>query len=178
MKLPRFGEMGLKAWLQLLNFDKIAWTMPSRYWEFRKTIRQMLQRFMQARVIRGRGERMLQALMIRFISNNTVQLSKIVALYNGVQALMSGQISHFILPHFTLVDVLNHVQRHLDETQPHMTFSRFGSCLLLPSRQLQGVHKRQYVIFNYKCSSNKQSLFGTVSYVRPRKITNGNSRIT
>jgi len=91
--------------------------------EFRKTIRQMQQRFMQARVIRGRGERMLQALMIRFISNNTVQLSKIVALYNGVQALMSGQISHFILPHFTLVDVLNHVQRHLDETQPHTVHS-------------------------------------------------------
>jgi len=93
--------------------------------EFRKTIRQMQQRFMQVRVIRGRGERMLQALMMRFISNNTVQLSEIEALYNGVQALMSGQISHFILPHNTLVDALNHVQTHLDETQPHMTLSRF-----------------------------------------------------
>ena len=47
--------------------------------EFRKTIRQMQQRFMQARVIRGRGERMLQALMMRFISNNTVQLSETVS---------------------------------------------------------------------------------------------------
>jgi len=53
--------------------------------EFRKTICQMQYRFMQVRLIRGRGERMLQALMLRFLSNNTVELAEVDALYNGVR---------------------------------------------------------------------------------------------
>jgi len=49
-----------------------------------------------------------------FLSNNTIQMAKIDALYNGVQALMSGEISHFILSHRTLGDALRRVQGHLD----------------------------------------------------------------
>jgi len=45
--------------------------------------------------------------------------------YNGVQALMSGEISHFILSHRTLGYALRHVQGHLDQNQPHLILSRF-----------------------------------------------------
>jgi len=68
---------------------------------------------------------MVQALMLRFLSNNTVELAEVDALYNGVQALMSGQIPHFILSHRTLLDALNRVQGYLDRNQPHLVLSRF-----------------------------------------------------
>jgi len=84
--------------------------------EFRKKIRQIQYRFMQVTLIRGRGERMLQALMLRFLSNNTVQLAEVDALYNGIQALISDQIHHFILSHSALLDALNRVQSYLDQT--------------------------------------------------------------
>jgi len=112
--------------------------------EFRKTIRQMQYRFMQVRLIRGRGERMLQALMLRFLSNNTVELAKVDALYNGVQALMSGQIPHFILSHRALMDALNSVQRHLDQNQPHLVLSRFTIVIIIWKQILRHSGKATY----------------------------------
>jgi len=61
--------------------------------------------------------------VLRFLSNTTVQLTDIEALYHGVQALMAGSISHFILPHDRLAIALDHVQQHLAQNQPHMTLS-------------------------------------------------------
>jgi len=50
-----------------------------------------------------------------------VQLTEIEALYQGIQSLMAGDISHFILSHETLAVALDHIQHYLDSTQPHMT---------------------------------------------------------
>jgi len=44
--------------------------------------------------------------------------------YHGVQALMAGSISHFILPRERLEIALRLVQQHLEWNQPHMTLSR------------------------------------------------------
>ena len=53
-----------------------------------------------------------------------MELTKVEALYHGVQALMAGSISHFILPHDRLAVALDDGQRYLSLNQPHMTLSR------------------------------------------------------
>jgi len=70
--------------------------------KFRTTIREIQSKFVQTWFIRSRSERYLPALMMSFLSNNTIQMAEIDALYNAVQALMSGENSHFILSHRTL----------------------------------------------------------------------------
>jgi len=52
-------------------------------------------------------------------------MAEIDALYNGVQALMSGEISHFILSHRISGDALRRAQDHLDQNQSHLILSRF-----------------------------------------------------
>jgi len=47
---------------------------------------------------------------IHFLNNTTVQLTEVEALYQGIQALMAGTMSHFILPHDHLAVALDDVQ--------------------------------------------------------------------
>jgi len=77
--------------------------------EFRATIREIQSKFVQTWFIKSRSERYLQTLMMLFLSNNIIEMAEIDALYNAVKALMSGEISHFILSHRTLGDALRRV---------------------------------------------------------------------
>ena len=46
-----------------------------------------------------------------FLSNNTAQLLEMESLYNGIEALMTGRISHYLLPH-------DYLQGALTDTEP------------------------------------------------------------
>jgi len=46
------------------------------------------------------------------------------SLYNGIEALMTGRISHYILPHDYLQGALMDVQNYLHANQRHLTLSR------------------------------------------------------
>jgi len=65
----------------------------------------------------------VMAKALNFQSNTTLQLTEVEALYQGVQFLMAGSISHFILPHESLAVALDPTQRYLTNIQPHMTLS-------------------------------------------------------
>jgi len=80
--------------------------------------------FLQARLQTRqmlRWQNIVVAKALHFLANTSVQLTEIEALYQGIQSLMAGDISHFILPHETLAVALDHIQHHLDTTQPHVT---------------------------------------------------------
>ena len=91
--------------------------------EYRYEIRQLQYEVMQSRRSRN-GQRYLQMLLVKLLSNTTFQMAEVDALYTGIQFLMTSKISHFILPHDTLLAALEEVQRHLDSTQPHMSLCR------------------------------------------------------
>ena len=94
---------------------------------YRKSIRAIQYDFMHSRKQSRNQIRQIHIVIgkvMTFMSNNTVQIAEFDALYNGIQALMAGSISHSILPHDSLTDALEHVQQHLARTQPHMTLSR------------------------------------------------------
>ena len=59
-----------------------------------------------------------------FLNNNTLHFVEVDALYNAVQSLVFGHIPHFILPHDVLLNALDKIQGHLDETQKHLVLSR------------------------------------------------------
>ena len=61
---------------------------------------------------------------LHFLSNNTAQLMEMESLYNGIEALMTGRISHYILPHDYLQGALMDVQNYLHSNQRHLTSSR------------------------------------------------------
>jgi len=61
---------------------------------------------------------------LHFLSNNTAQLMEMESLYNGIEALMTAQISHYILPHDYLQGALMGVQNYLHANQRHLTLSR------------------------------------------------------
>jgi len=74
------------------------------------------------------GQNIVVAKALHFLANSSVQLSEIAAnqlgtANQGVQSIMTGSISHFLLPHESLIVALDHIQSHLDEKQPHMTLS-------------------------------------------------------
>jgi len=64
---------------------------------------------------------------LHFLNNNTIQLLEVEALYNGIQSLMSGSISHYLLPHDHLARALLAVNTHLCTNQPHMVLTRMDS---------------------------------------------------
>ena len=64
---------------------------------------------------------------LHFLNNNTIQLLEIEALYNGIQSLMAGSISHYLLPHDHLARALMAVDNHLRTNQPHMMLTRMDS---------------------------------------------------
>jgi len=91
---------------------------------YRRTIRDIQFDFMRSRELARKTFRwhtIVVARSMHFMSNTTLQLMEIEALYQGVQSLMAGSLSHFILPHESLVNALDHVQNYLTENQPHMT---------------------------------------------------------
>jgi len=48
-----------------------------------------------------------------FLSNNTAQLQEMESLYNGIETLMTGRISHYLLAHDYLQRALAHVEDYL-----------------------------------------------------------------
>ena len=64
---------------------------------------------------------------LHFLNNNTIQLLEVEALYNGIQSLMAGSISHYLLPHDHLARALMAVDNHLRTNQPHMMLTRMDS---------------------------------------------------
>ena len=92
--------------------------------EYRQTIKELQLEFLSASHSFRRVTSILLAKTIDLLSNDTRQRAEIDALYNGVQHLMSGTISHFILPHDMLTNALTVIQEHLDVEQPHLTLSR------------------------------------------------------
>jgi len=91
---------------------------------YRRTIRDIQFDFMRSRQLAKymlRWHTIVVARSMHFMSNTTLQLMEIEALYQEVQSLMVGSLSHFILPHESLAKALEHVQTYLTENQPHMT---------------------------------------------------------
>jgi len=68
-----------------------------------------------------RWHNIVVAKAFHLLANTSVQLTEMEALYQEIQSLMVGDVSHFILPHETLIVALNHIQQHLEKIQPHMT---------------------------------------------------------
>ena len=90
---------------------------------FHKNIRDLQYQLMYSKLRGRRATTILLSTMTQFLSNNTLYIAEVDSLYHAVQALMSGDIPHFILSHDKLTDALAQIQRHLDKTQPHMTLS-------------------------------------------------------
>ena len=97
---------------------------------YRQSIRELQTQFINARrqhVAVSCQQASVMGQALHFLNNNTIQLLEIEALYNGIQSLMSGSISHYLLPHDHLARALLAVDQHLHEKQPHMILSRMDS---------------------------------------------------
>jgi len=97
---------------------------------YRQSIRDLQTQFINARrqhVAYSRQQTSVMSQALHFLNNNTIQLLEVEALYNGIQSLMSGSISHYLLPHDHLARALLAVDRHLRERQPHMVLTRMDS---------------------------------------------------
>lgn len=82
---------------------------------------------LQVEMVKTRHDRTgftLIAQLLNLLGNTTFQVAEVEALYTGVQMLMGGRVSHFLLPHDTLRRALDHVQTHLTDTEPHMVLAR------------------------------------------------------
>ena len=89
---------------------------------YRQTLRDM-----QLEMIRTRTDHSdftLMAKLLTWLTNITFQVAEIEALYTGVQILLGGKISHFLLPHSTLTSALKQIESRLDQIQPHMILAR------------------------------------------------------
>ena len=109
---------------------------------YRQSIRDLQTQFINARrqhVASSHQQTSVLSQALHFLNNNTIQLMDVEALYNGIQSLMSGSISHYQLPHDHLARALSAVNNHLRDRQPHMTLTRIDSayyyndCLLYTS---------------------------------------------
>ena len=94
---------------------------------YRKTIRGIQYEFMASHnrsvSVQMRQNRALSSALY-FLSNNTQQLLEMESLYNGIETLMTGRISHYLLPHDYLQGALADVQNYLHVRQRHLTLSR------------------------------------------------------
>jgi len=100
---------------------------------YRQSIRSLQTQFINAHrqhVASSRQQTSVLSQALHFLNNNTIQLMEVEALYNGIQSLMSGSISHYLLPHDHLARALLAVNNHLRDRQPH-DFDQNGQCLLL-----------------------------------------------
>jgi len=59
-----------------------------------------------------------------FLNNNTAQLLEMESLYNGIETLMTGRISNYLLPHDYLQGALVDVENYLHVHQRRLTLSR------------------------------------------------------
>ena len=100
---------------------------------YRKTIRGIQYEFMASHdrsvSMQQRQSKALSSALY-FLSNNTAQLQEMESLYNGIETLMTGRISHYLLPHDYLQGALADVENHLHIHQRHLTLSR-TDCILL-----------------------------------------------
>ena len=92
--------------------------------EYRTTIRDMQRDFIKAKFNLYHWRMLLMSNITHFLNNNTLHFVEVDALYNAVQSLVFGHIPHFILPHDVLLNALDKIQGHLDETQKHLVLSR------------------------------------------------------
>jgi len=102
---------------------------------YRQSIRSLQTQFINARrqhVASSRQQTNVLSQGLHFLNNNTIQLMEMEALYNGIQSLMSGSISHYLLPHDHLARALLAVNNHLRDRQLHMTLTRMDSAYYLP----------------------------------------------
>jgi len=97
---------------------------------YRQSICDLQTQFINARrqhVAYSRQQASVMGQALHFLNNNTIQLLEVEALYNGIQSLMSGSISHYLLPHDHLARALLAVDNHLRARQPHMVLTRMDS---------------------------------------------------
>ena len=94
---------------------------------YRKTIRGIQDEFMATHdrsvSLQQRQSKALSSALY-FLNNNTIQLQEMESLYNGIETLMAGRISHYLLPHDYLQRALVHVASYLHVQQRHLTLSR------------------------------------------------------
>jgi len=94
---------------------------------YRKTIQGIQYEFMATHdrsvSVQQRQSKALSSALY-FLSNNTAHLLGMESLYNGIENLMTGRISHYLLPHDYLQRALADVQNHLHVCQQHLTLSR------------------------------------------------------
>jgi len=98
--------------------------------DYRHTIRTMQLDFMDAITSTRRMTQILISKAIDFLSNDTKNCAEVHLLYNAVQFLMAGTISHFILSHEKLTDALDLLQYHLDMTRCQ-TFLFYGNIVMV-----------------------------------------------
>jgi len=97
---------------------------------YRQSIRDLQTQFINARrqhVAYSRQQASVMGQALHFLNNNTIQLLEVEALYNGIQSLMVGSISHYLLSHDHLARALLAVDNHLHANQPHMVLRRTDS---------------------------------------------------
>jgi len=87
---------------------------------YRKTIRGIQDEFMATHdrsvSLQQRQSKALSSALY-FLNNNTIQLQEMESLYNGIETLMAGRISHYLLPHDYLQRALAHVASYLHVQQ-------------------------------------------------------------
>jgi len=87
---------------------------------YRKTIRGIQYEFMKSHdrsiSLQQKQNKALSSAFY-FLSNNTAQLLEMESLYNGIETLMTGRISHYILPHDYLQKAMMNVQNYLHANQ-------------------------------------------------------------
>jgi len=128
---PDFGVMGPEASQLPSRYNRDVWiTFFDILGVYRQSIHDLQTQFINARrqhVAYSHQQTSVMSQALHFLNNNTIQLLEVEALYNGIQCLMSGSISHYLLPHDHLARALLAVDGHLRERQPHMVLTRMDS---------------------------------------------------
>ena len=90
----------------------------------RTLIRDIQQQFIEYRQFETTWVSHFIGRAISFLADDRNHKQQVDLMYNAMQQLMTGEISHFLLSHGDLQNVLSQTQCYLQQRQPHMTLSR------------------------------------------------------
>jgi len=89
----------------------------------RTLIREIQHDFMESQRTQSLWVSRLVSKTIDFLVDDWHHRQQVDLLYNAMQQLMNGKLSHFLISHSELRNVLTRTQRHLQRKQPHMTLA-------------------------------------------------------
>ena len=86
-------------------------------------IREIQHQFVESQRTQSLWVSRLIGKTIDFLVDDWHHRQQVDLLYNAMQQLMNGKLSHFLISHSELRNVLTQTQRHLQRKQPHMTLA-------------------------------------------------------